>query len=191
VLPARRYRSKDTATAGAAAFGNIREERNMTRARDLIGLSVAVVILSAGLVACGGSDDAATTTVAATTAPTEAAGTTIAVELGEEGDSMTMNLDSATAPAGSVTFAITNTGTREHEFVIVKTDTAVADLPFDEAADEITEDAAGLVVVDEIEGIPAGATDSLTVDLEPGHYALVCNIEGHFRLGMRADFDIN
>ena len=45
-------------------------------------------------------------------------------------------------------------------------------------------------VVDEIEEIPAGSTENLTVDLTAGHYALICNLEGHYRMGMQADFDV-
>ena len=30
----------------------------------------------------------------------------------------------------------------------------------------------------------------LTVDLEPGHYVLFCNLPGHYRLGMRSDFEV-
>jgi uncharacterized cupredoxin-like copper-binding protein len=28
----------------------------------------------------------------------------------------------------------------------------------------------------------------LTADLSPGHYALVCNLPGHYKAGMHVDF---
>jgi uncharacterized cupredoxin-like copper-binding protein len=28
----------------------------------------------------------------------------------------------------------------------------------------------------------------LTLDLKPGHYAVVCNLPGHYAAGMRQDF---
>jgi hypothetical protein len=54
-------------------------------------------------------------------------------------------------------------------------------------------------VVDEIEDIPVGETPTLTVDLEPGAYALICNIvqeepdgtlEAHYAEGMRTGFTV-
>jgi uncharacterized cupredoxin-like copper-binding protein len=35
-----------------------------------------------------------------------------------------------------------------------------------------------------VEDITAGSTRDLTVDLQPGRYVLVCNIPGHYKLGM-------
>lgn len=51
-------------------------------------------------------------------------------------------------------------------------------------------------MVDEVEDIPSGEKQTLTVDLEAGHYVLVCNIvdedeaESHFANGMRTDFEV-
>ena len=47
-------------------------------------------------------------------------------------------------------------------------------------------------VIDEIEDLPVGETQEVTVDLEPGSYVLICNIysadedEAHYTEGMRA-----
>ena len=38
----------------------------------------------------------------------------------------------------------------------------------------------------EIEDIAPGTTKSLTLTLQKGHYALVCNLPGHYKAGMRA-----
>ena len=39
----------------------------------------------------------------------------------------------------------------------------------------------------EIEEIAPGETKSLTLTLQKGHYALVCNLPGHYKAGMRAN----
>jgi uncharacterized cupredoxin-like copper-binding protein len=93
----------------------------------------------------------------------------------------------ATGSAGSVTFAVKNAGTQVHEFVVVKTDLKADALPVvDHKIDEST-----LTPVDEIEDIAAAATPTLAVDLDAGHYVLLCNIETHYEQGMHADFDVN
>jgi len=51
-------------------------------------------------------------------------------------------------------------------------------------------------VVDEIEDIPVGETQELTVTLAAGKYVLLCNIysatenEAHYKLGMRTGFSV-
>jgi uncharacterized cupredoxin-like copper-binding protein len=150
---------------------------------------ITAVMAGFVLSACGGT--AATTTTAAPPQTTAASASgVIEVTLADvDANTMLMTLSSATAPAGTVTFRVTNSGNVEHEFVVLKTELALADLPYDEAADEITEDAPDTPVVDEIEGVQPGETKELTVDLSAGHYALICNLEGHFRMGMKAEFD--
>jgi uncharacterized cupredoxin-like copper-binding protein len=139
---------------------------------------LAVAAVATIAVIAAGCGAAATPSPAASVA----AGT-IAVELKE----WSVTASSATAPAGSVTFNVTNSGTAVHEFVVVKTDTKAADLPV--ADGKIDESA--LTPVDEIEDIAVGATPSLTVDLDAGHYVLLCNIEGHYSQGMHADLDVS
>lgn len=114
---------------------------------------------------------------------TEAGASTIATELTE----WEIKLDSSTGKAGSLTFNVSNKGEKEHEFVVVKTDLKADKLPVT-GDDEVDESA--FEPVDEIEDIKAGATPSLTVDLKPGHYVLLCNLTGHYAKGMHADFDV-
>ncbi len=99
------------------------------------------------------------------------------------------------SPAGTVTFEVTNDGTMEHEFVIVRSDAGLADLPVGEdgAVDE-----AQVEVVGEIEEMAPGSTESASFDLEPGNYILICNLveemEGevhrHYQEGMRIPFEV-
>ena len=63
-----------------------------------------------------------------------------------------------------------------------KTDLAEDALPVDGST--VTEDT--LDLVDEAEDIAPGVGTSLTVDLEPGSYVVICNIEGHYDAGMHA-----
>ena len=50
--------------------------------------------------------------------------------------------------------------------------------------------------LDEIEDLPVGETEEISVDLDAGHYVLVCNIydededEAHYQEGMQANFEV-
>jgi uncharacterized cupredoxin-like copper-binding protein len=100
------------------------------------------------------------------------------------------------APAGSITFQVENTGPDDvHEFVVIKTDLAPDALPTDENG-AVDEGGEGMEVIDEIEDIPVGDTPSVTVDLDAGNYVLICNIwdeeeqEAHYQMGMRTGFTV-
>ena len=80
------------------------------------------------------------------------------------------------AAAGEVTFRVTNKGPEDiHEFVVLKTDLGPGALPVD-ADGAVTETGAGIEVIGEIEDIPVGQTQDLTVTLVTGKYVLLCNI---------------
>lgn len=143
----------------------------------LIAASVAALALSA----CTGTSSSP---------GTGGDGTTIAVSLVE----WAVIPDSDSAPAGEVTFEVTNNGPADiHEFVVLRTDLDAADLPVDEHG-AVTEAGEGIEVVDEIEDIPVGESQDLTVTLEAGNYILLCNIysadedEAHYTMGMRIPF---
>ena len=103
---------------------------------------------------------------------------------------------SSSAPAGDVTFDVTNEGPDDtHEFVVFKTDLAPDALPT--AADgSVDEEGEGVELIDEIEDIAVGDTPTLTVTLDAGSYVFICNIveeEGgetisHYQQGMRVAF---
>jgi hypothetical protein len=50
---------------------------------------------------------------------------------------------------------------------------------------KVNEDGEGVQHIDEVEDVKAGIVKQFTVDLEPGRYVLVCNLPGHYKLGMR------
>ena len=146
------------------------------RPRSRSGSIVAAAALGAIIVGCGSGG---TSSVPSAEAPPAGS---IGVSLSE----WSVVPETTSAAAGSVTFDVSNDGTQVHEFVVVKTDTAADALAVvDNKIDESV-----LTPVDEIEDIAAGATPSLTVDLDAGHYVLLCNIETHYAQGMYADFDV-
>jgi uncharacterized cupredoxin-like copper-binding protein len=129
-------------------------------------LLIAVVLTSG----CGGSPDTAATGVAGD-------GTIVTTE-----KDFGIALEETSTPAGSTTFDITNDGPSTHELVVFKSDLAEDALPVDGST--VTE--ADLDLVDEVEDIAPGVGTSLTVDLEPGSYVVICNVEGHYGAGMHA-----
>jgi uncharacterized cupredoxin-like copper-binding protein len=101
-----------------------------------------------------------------------------------------ISLTSTSAPAGKITFAVSNDGPSTHEFVVFDTDLAADQLPTDSEGD-VDEEGDGVTHVDEIEDIAAGTSDNvLDVDLEAGSYVLICNLPGHYNLGMRTAFTV-
>jgi uncharacterized cupredoxin-like copper-binding protein len=152
-------------------------------------IGIAVTAIALLVTACSGDTATTTTSSQTTTTAGEEMTGMITVTLADvDANTMLLTPSSATASPGEVTFEVTNGGTQEHEFVVVQSDLALEDLPFDDAADEVIEDE--LTVVDEIESIMPGETKTLTVTLEAGNYALICNLEGHFRMGMSSEFTV-
>jgi hypothetical protein len=162
-----------------------------------------VTLLTLSLAACQTSaseSPVASSAGAESMAPAEsmaAGGTTVNVTLQE----WAVLLDAESAPAGEVTFAVTNDGPDDvHEFVIIKTDVDPGDLPTDAtgAVDEagVQFQSGEMEVIDEIEDIPVGESAELTATLEAGNYVLICNIytadeqEAHYAEGMRVAFTV-
>ncbi|HEX5368273.1 MAG TPA: hypothetical protein VFY10_02560, partial [Dehalococcoidia bacterium] len=76
-----------------------------------------------------------------------------------------------------------------HEFVIIKTDVPAGQLPVENS--EVNEEDPRLQHIDEVEDLEQGSKTSFSVNLPAGHYAFICNIAGHYQLGMHADFTVN
>ncbi len=146
-------------------------------------------VAALSLVAAGCSDDDEGGETAAT-----GGGTTVDVTVQE----FAVIPASSSAPAGDVTFDVTNKGPDDtHEFVVFKTDLAPDALPT--AADgSVDEEGEGVELIDEIEDIAVGDTPTLTVSLDAGSYVFICNIveeEGgetiaHYQQGMRVAFTV-
>ena len=156
--------------------------------RRVLGI---IAVLSLGVGACS-STGATGSPAASSAAPSVAAGTAVQVTLKE----WAVSVDTATAPAGAVTFTAKNEGPADvHEFVVIKTDLSLVDLPTD-ATGAVDEAGGGMTVSGEIEDIAVGDSGELTLTLEPGAYVLICNIyseeekEAHYQEGMRASFTV-
>ena len=162
--------------------------------RNLVAVAV-LVLAGVAFIGCGDDekDGGATTTPRGTAAAaTGAASTETDVTLQE----FSVMPDPGSVDAGEVTFNVENIGPDDvHEFVIVKTSLRPSALPT-KPDGSMDEEGEGVEVIDEIEDIPVGETQSITVDLEAGNYVLLCNIfdeaedEAHFEQGMYAGFTV-
>ena len=91
----------------------------------------------------------------------------------------------ASVAAGTVVFNARNDGQAPHELEVIATDTPAGDFPVEDSRAKTDGEKVG-----EVEGIAAGQSKTLEVDLESGHYALICNLPGHYQPGMYADFEV-
>lgn len=147
--------------------------------RATAALAVLSLLGAFAFAACGDNDDAdADSGSAATTVKaTEADGT--------------ISLDQTSAESGEVTFEIENTGELAHELVVLKTDLAEDDLPLLSDGSAVDEEGSGVDVVGERDDIAPGSDAELSFDnLDPGTYVLICNVPGHYGLGMHTTFTV-
>jgi uncharacterized cupredoxin-like copper-binding protein len=94
--------------------------------------------------------------------------------------------DHPTVAAGRVVIGIRNHAAMLHELKVIKTDLAPDQLPVDGATAKVTEDGK----VGGLENISGGASRKLVIELTPGKYVLICNVAGHYQLGMRVGLDV-
>lgn len=130
----------------------------MTRMR------MALIVLALVLSACGGQ---------AATAPSDAQLTVTMKEY-------SVTLSVPTVKAGSVKIAVKNDGGMAHDFDLIKTDVAFDKLPVDSDGKAKMD---GLVK--QVQNVAVGKLTTVTADLGPGSYVIICNLPGHYSLGMR------
>jgi iron uptake system component EfeO len=133
----------------------VRFRRPVRRDGAVISLASALVL---ALAACGGA--APGSAAPAVTLPPGA----IAVEANEYAFTPAV----VTIPAGTVTFAVRNSGTENHEFEVV----------------------AGEAPLGKLDSFARGTTEALTVTLAAGEYTLICRLNGHDQLGMKAKLTV-
>jgi uncharacterized cupredoxin-like copper-binding protein len=121
---------------------------------------------------------ATTTSTPAAPAPAAAPGK-VGVSLSE----FKVTPTASQAPSGKVTFNVRNAGSVQHEFVVIKTNKPAAGLLKGNEADESGN-------VGETGEVNPGASKSLSLNLKPGHYALICNLPGHYVAGQHTDFNV-
>lgn len=135
--------------------------------------------LAAGALTAGCGNTDATAHQPSASKPAATAGT-VDVRLSE----WAVKPSAATAKAGPVTFDVANGGSVVHEMVVLKTEKAAGELGTGGRISEASS-------VGEAADIEPGKSKSVTLKLKPGHYALVCNVRGHYAAGMRADFTVS
>jgi uncharacterized cupredoxin-like copper-binding protein len=84
-----------------------------------------------------------------------------------------------TVSRGQVTLVARNSGTVEHELVVIRTSNPLKIRNFKAVEPEANK--AG-----EVEDVAPGTAKRVTLNLQPGKYLLICNIVGHYQLGMSA-----
>ena len=161
--------------------------------RSAVTLATAAVLVGA----CAGAGSSIT--------PTAGSGAIVA-GLSE----FKIEMAASSANTGRLAFSVTNNGTVDHEFLVIRTDTAAGDLPTKNGVLDI-EAMGGTMepgmhmpgmspdsemqhppgTVGELEDIKPGTTAQLTIDnMAAGHYAIVCDLPTHYELGMYADFTV-
>ena len=99
-----------------------------------------------------------------------------------------LTLSPGSIPSGQVRFEASNDGPSTHEFEVFSGagDFDLASLPIEDGV----ADTEGLTLVDEVEDVTPGSSRELSVDLEPGTYAVICNLPDHFVQGMHATLTV-
>jgi uncharacterized cupredoxin-like copper-binding protein len=146
------------------------------------------------LAGCGGDDDGGGS--GPTSSPAQATEGAAATEFNVTLQEYIILPEADSIAAGEVTFNAENIGPDDvHEFAIVRTDLAPDALPRlpDNTVDESAE---GLEVLGRVEELAVGESGSVTVDMQPGAYVLVCNLfeaaenEAHYDVGMYTGFTV-
>jgi uncharacterized cupredoxin-like copper-binding protein len=148
-----------------------------------VAIFAAFVMSTVALLVSTGKSDSK----AAPAAPAVAAAPTAPATPGKIGVSLkqfTVNPSATQAAAGRVTFNVRNAGTIPHELVVLRTDKPAGSLLNGARADEAGN-------VGETGDMAAGTSKVFSVKLKAGHYALICNLPGHYAAGQHIDFTVN
>ena len=95
-----------------------------------------------------------------------------------------------TTSAGIIAFGVVNRGALDHEFIVVRTDTDFDKLPTESAVVHLNSVSFDGITLGNTKKLKSQAMESFKVRLEPGRYVLLCNIAGHYELGMRIPFKV-
>lgn len=100
-------------------------------------------------------------------------------------------LDRKTVPAGRITFhAVNQSKDLVHELIVVrpKPGQMALTLPYDDKKAEVVE--SRIDRLGEISDLRPGASGTITLNLTPGLYILLCNQAGHYKAGMYATLSV-
>jgi uncharacterized cupredoxin-like copper-binding protein len=97
----------------------------------------------------------------------------------------TLSTSSSNVKSGNVTVTVNNSGSLEHELVVFRSDLDENSLPMEADGHKIDEEGSGITHLEpEAEDVNAGGSKTITIDLPPGRYVFVCNVEDHYKQGM-------
>jgi uncharacterized cupredoxin-like copper-binding protein len=102
-----------------------------------------------------------------------------------------VRMDTAVVSAGIVSFRLLGQGPTTHEFIVVRTDRPPDKLPLQPDGLTVNEEAPGVELVDEADGLDIDDRQTLDLRLAPGHYVMYCNLEGHYLGGMYAALTVH
>ena len=158
-------------------------------------LTAVLALAVLGVAACGSSSSSSNTTAGGggVTVPASTSGTTVQVVIGDAkglDGPMTLTATPDSVPAGDVTFTVKNTGTIDHEMVVLKTDTPFDQLPVGASEPDKVDETANVGETGD-PAVKPGETRTFTITgMAAGKYVLVCNIAKHYAMGMRAPFTV-
>jgi uncharacterized cupredoxin-like copper-binding protein len=92
---------------------------------------------------------------------------------------MWVKTDTPTVKAGKVSFAVKNTGATVHGLAIAATPVKQSGGMLDEAA-----------LLGKGKELQGGESETVTWDLKPGSYELVCFMPGHYAAGQKLPFTV-
>jgi uncharacterized cupredoxin-like copper-binding protein len=103
-------------------------------------------------------------------------------------DEFSVRAQPAAVQAGETSFEIRNTGSVEHDFLVLDTDLEPDDVPLEKG--KVDTKARGMKELGHVHSVRSGQKTTEEIDLEAGRFLLICNIEGHFQSGMHTPFQV-
>lgn len=115
---------------------------------------------------------------------------------GWRGRMMQVRLSLHTVPAGTVSLRVSDTGAMVHELVVLPLADGAQVGQRSVGSDGTVDEGGSLGEVSNNggagagDGLRPGGTGWTTLQLQPGHYELVCNLPGHYAAGMYAELQV-
>lgn len=102
---------------------------------------------------------------------------------GMMGGMMSVRANINSVKAGKIAFDVTNLSrSLVHEMIVVAVENPNAPLPYDYNTGRIPEKQ--VKMLGETDEMEPNAEKTITLDLKPGNYLLICNVPGHYAAGM-------